>query len=253
MGRRHERPFLERRPVDVVHLPQRAEVEQARHPLHVLAAHVDLADEQVEHLVVDVVGDLEAHGRAEPAPDQFALQGLQQVLVAVLLDLEVGVAGDPEQVVLDDLHAREQHRQVRGDQVLERQELRLGRALGHHDEARHVVGHLHPREALGAVVAVLAHQHGQVERQPGDVRERVAGIDGQRREHREDLGPEVLGQAALLLVVEGVPAPDVDAFVRRGAGCTSSRKYVGVALGQLAGALRRARRAPRGATARRRR
>ena len=55
-----------------------------------------------------VVGDLEPDRRAEPAPGQLALQRLQQVLVAVLLDLEVGVAGDPEQVVLDDLHAREQ-------------------------------------------------------------------------------------------------------------------------------------------------
>ena len=57
--------------------------------------------------------DLQAYGRAEPAAHELALERLEQVLVAVLLHLEVGVAGDPEQVVLDDLHAGEQHRRWR--------------------------------------------------------------------------------------------------------------------------------------------
>ena len=99
---------------------------------------------------------------AEAPAHQFALERLQQVLVAVLLDLEVGVAGDPEDVVLDDLHAREQHRQVRGDEFLEWQELRVRGALRHDDEARHVVGHLDPGEPLGAAVRG-ADEHGQVQ------------------------------------------------------------------------------------------
>ena len=60
-------------------------------------------------------------------------------------------------------------------------------ALRDDDEARHVVGHLDPGEALHLVVGV-AHQHGEVERQAGDVGERVRRVDGQRGEHREDLG-----------------------------------------------------------------
>ena len=44
----------------------------------------------------------------------------QEVVGLVLLDVEVGVAGDPEQVGLDDLHAREQRVQVGGDHLLQR-------------------------------------------------------------------------------------------------------------------------------------
>ncbi len=90
--------------------------------MHVLVVHVELADEQVEHVVGDRGGHLQPDRRAEPAPGQLALQRLEQVLVAVLVDLEVGVAGDPEQVALDHLHAGEQLPEVGGDQVLDRQE-----------------------------------------------------------------------------------------------------------------------------------
>ena len=67
-------------------------------------------------------GHLQPHRRAEPAPGQLAFQRLQQVLVAVLVDLQLGVAGDPEQVVLDHLHAGEELAQVDGDELLDRQE-----------------------------------------------------------------------------------------------------------------------------------
>ena len=70
-------------------------------------------------MVVHVLGDLETHGRAEAAPGELLLQGGEQVLDVVLLDLQVLVAGDAEGEVLADLHAREQLVQVRGDDVLE--------------------------------------------------------------------------------------------------------------------------------------
>ena len=50
--------------------------------------------------------DLEPDGLAEAAPAQLLLDRQQQVVRLVLLDREVGVAGDPEEVVLHDLHAR---------------------------------------------------------------------------------------------------------------------------------------------------
>ena len=53
---------------------------------------------------------------------QLLLQRLEEVLGVVLLDLEVLVAGDPEGVVLEHLHAGEQLVEVRGDDVLERDE-----------------------------------------------------------------------------------------------------------------------------------
>ena len=52
---------------------------------------------------------------------EHALDRLEQV-VGLVLELEVGVAGDAERVVREDLHAREQRVEVRGDDLLERDE-----------------------------------------------------------------------------------------------------------------------------------
>ena len=77
-----------------------AQVERRRQPVDLRAGDAELAHQQVEHVVVHVLLDLEAHRRAEPAPGQLLLQGGEEVLGVVLLDLEVLVAGDPEGVVL---------------------------------------------------------------------------------------------------------------------------------------------------------
>jgi hypothetical protein len=124
------------------------------------------------------VRDLQPHRGAEPAAGQLPLEGLQQVLVAVLLDLEVGIAGGPEDVVLADLHSGEQFAKVRGDQLLQRQERRRSRRAARLDanQPRHVVRHLDAGEPLGQAVRV-AHGHREVQREPGDVRERVGRID----------------------------------------------------------------------------
>ena len=49
--------------------------------------------------------DLEPHRLAEAAPAELLLDGQEQVVRLVLLDRQVGVAGHPEQVRLEDLHA----------------------------------------------------------------------------------------------------------------------------------------------------
>jgi len=78
--------------------------------------------EQVEDVVVDVLGDLQAHGGAEPTAGQLPLQRGEQVLGVVLLDLEVLVAGHPEGELLAHLHAGEELVEVGGDDVLQRHE-----------------------------------------------------------------------------------------------------------------------------------
>ena len=70
-------------------------------------------------------------------------------VVGLVGDLEVGVARDAEDAVVDDLHAREERVEVRGDHVLERDERRARPRRG--DEAReHLLGHLDAREGLAA-------------------------------------------------------------------------------------------------------
>ena len=114
---------LQRLPVEVGDREQPAQVERARQPEDLLLGDVELADQQLEHLVVDVVLDLEAHRRASDlAAQQLLLEGEQQVLGVVLLDLDVLVAGHPERAVADDLHAGEQLVEVAGDDVLQRHE-----------------------------------------------------------------------------------------------------------------------------------
>ena len=117
---------------------------------------------------------------------------------------------------LGHLHAGEQLRQVRGDEVLDRQEgdrLVVRVVGGHPDQARHVVGHLDAREPLGAALGV-AHGHGEVEREPGDVGERVRRVDGQRRQHREDLvAVKYVDSRRALVVGQRRPPVDPDALL----------------------------------------
>ena len=186
---------------------------------------VEFAQQQLEHVLGHVVGDLEPHRGAEPPAGQFALERLQQVFVAVLLDLEVRVAGDPERVVLDDLQAGEQHRQERGDQLLHRQEAHhVGRAFAavELDEAVDVVGHLDSGEVLAAVVGMLDGDR-QVQAQPADERERVCRVDGQRRQHREHLLVEVRRQPRRVRRRRARPSVTMTMPSSASAGRTESR------------------------------
>ena len=112
--------------------PQAAEVEGAVDLVDVVLLEVELVDEQLADLGRHGPVDLEADGLAEPAPAQVEVDGGQQVVGLALLQVEVGVAGDPEGAVRLDLHAREQLAQVGGDDLLEGDE---ALAVGQGDEA----------------------------------------------------------------------------------------------------------------------
>ncbi len=180
---------------------------------------VERVDQPPQHARRHVVGHLEPHDVAEPAPAQLDLHRLEQV-VGVVRHVEVGVAGDPERRRLDDLHAREEPRQEVGDHLLER-EHHLVAADGH--EPGHALGHLHPRQALLAV-GRIAHEHAQAERQARDVRERLAGADRKRRQHRVDLALVVGGERAQLGPGGLLDPPDLDARPAT-ARAASSRSY----------------------------
>ena len=85
--------------------------------------------------------DLEPHDLAEAPLAQLLLDGHEQVGRLFLLDRQVGVARHPEEVVLDDLHAREQRVEVGGDDLLEQHvgvltDLHQARQDGRHLDAR---------------------------------------------------------------------------------------------------------------------
>ena len=176
------RLVLQRRQVEVDDRPQAGEVERPVDAVKLRFADVELAHQQFEDSAPDVGLDLEAHRRPEPAADQLAFERLQQVVDVVFVDGEVLVAGDPEQRGLDDVHAGEQRRHVRGDDLLDEHEPVGADA----DEPRQQRWDLHPGEVLPSAFSV-AHDDREVQRQPGDVGERVGRVDRERGQHREDV------------------------------------------------------------------
>ena len=138
---------------------------------------------RVEHPRRRRRGHLDADHVAEAAAPQLRLDRLEEV-VGVVGHLEVGVAGDAEEHALGDLHAGEERRQEVGDHGLERHEARA-----RVDEAVEALGHLDAGEPLLGAVRVDG-EHAEREREPGDVRERLPGADGERRQHRVDVARE---------------------------------------------------------------
>ncbi len=98
---------------------QPAQVERAGQVEDLVLGDLELLHQQLEHRGADRLLDLEAHRRSEAAAQQLLLERGEQVLGVVLLDLEVLVAGDPEGVGLEDLHAGEEPLEVGADDVLE--------------------------------------------------------------------------------------------------------------------------------------
>ena len=149
---------------------------------------------------------LEPDGLAEPAAPDLLLDREQEVVGLVLLDRDVGVAGHPEQVGLEDLHAPEQLVEVGLDDLVEEHELvALDR-----EQAREQRRDLDPGEALLAGLRV-AQPDGDRQAQGGDVRERVAGVHGERREDREDLVVEPAAEG-LVVLRDLVVVEDLDAL-----------------------------------------
>ena len=211
--RRDVLAVLEFGPVDAEHLEEPAEVERRRQPVHLLLGDSELPHEQFTRSVVHVVGDLKADGRAEPSTQELALERLDEVLGLVLVDLDVFVAGHPELVVLEDLHAGEELLEMVRDEVLERDESQeAALVIRKLHEAWQHGRHLEPRELLLAGLRA-AHPDREVEGEAGDVGEGVGWVDGERHEHGEDLGREDLVDASAVVLVEIGPGLDVDAGV----------------------------------------
>ncbi len=110
-------------------------------------------------------------------------------------------------MVGEHLHPREQRVEMRRDHLLQRDELAAPR---HRHEAGEQRRHLHAREAL-LTGRRVAHDDREVQRQVGDVRERVCRVDRQGSEHREDALIEDPCELRLGIGAEIAPVREVDA------------------------------------------
>ena len=127
-----------------------------------------------------------------------------------LVAAHVGIARHAKRMHALDLHSAKQLTDVVRNDLLHRHEVH-GRVERLPPPA--VARHLDTGEVLGAA-GRMAQDDGQRQAQVGDERKRAPRVYGQRREHREDIGLEVLVERGLLIGVEGV----VVVYAHAGAG-----------------------------------
>ena len=185
------------------------EPERSVDAVEVFGVHIGAFHQHLDDLVGHLIGHLEPnHFAAHAALAQPFLQGLHQVIGLEIPQFQVGVAGDPEEVVTLHGHAGEEQLQVEGHQLLQRHggETGGGNAgaeLGGdlHEARQDFLGHLHPGELLLTAVGI-ADQGRHVETEVAHERERVGRIDGQGRQHRKDQALEVVVGPGFLLIVQ---------------------------------------------------
>ena len=171
------------------HAPQ---IQRSRQTVHLGLVDVQLRNQQIQDGRVDGVLNLQADRRAETTAQKLLLQSLQQVLGVVLFYLKILITGHAEDVVLYNLHAREEGIQVLSNDVFERNVAAFAaRSVGgartiHRDHTVQLIGHLHASEQLLAGLGVT-HQHRKVQRQTRNVREGVCRVNRQRGQNREDI------------------------------------------------------------------
>ena len=208
--------------VEGVHRPQPAEVERRRRwNVHVVGLEVELAQQQLEHLRRHPMVDLEAHRATEAAAAQLHLDRGEQVVGLLLLEGEVGVAGDAERH-----EARRPPCRGRASSRCAAMTCSSGtkRSPSGMTTKRGSSGGTFTRAKRRSPVSGSRTMTREVQRQVRDVRERMAGIDGERREHREDALLEHLDQVLAVVLVEVVPVGDPDARRRRAPARCWSRK-----------------------------
>ena len=146
------------------------------------------------------------------------LDGGQQVLGLVLLDGDVRIPGDPERRLRRG--SRRPGRAPAGGPRSPPRWRTKRSSPGSRQEAGEERRDLDPGEAV-LLGAGIAHHGGQVERQVRDERKRVGGIDGQWRQHGEDLLVEHAGRPGQVFLRQCSPSgtASTPASVRAGASC----------------------------------
>jgi hypothetical protein len=198
---RHHRLVLEvPESVEPVEGVERRQVHRPPHAVHVARLQLEGLREHLHEPLVRVGLDAQPDRfAADPLPQRL-LHGLEQILGFVFLNDEVGIAGHPEDRMGEHVETAEQLSQVRADHVLEQDEPDPSRRPGQGNQALEHRRHLHDGEQLLTFPVVEPfHQQHDVEALVVHVREWVAGIDCERRQHRVHARPEVLvGVRALL-------------------------------------------------------
>ncbi len=200
---------------EVGQLHQAHQVHGAVDPVAVLVVEAALV-EQAPHDVGGRVGrHFEAHRVAEMARRQLALQRHAQVGDLVLVDEQLAVARDAELVAALHHQLREQFADEALHQRAEQHEAvaEARQRLRHAHQTRQRARRLHDAEQRLAAERVAALQlHHEVQALVQHARERMRGIEPDRREHRQQFVEEIVARPFELRLAPGVGAVEIDAL-----------------------------------------
>ncbi len=174
---------------------------------------LELFEEQFQPALRECARDFQADRLGQPALAERAFDEFKQIIGFFARTSDFRAADDSQRVSFGHLHAREEHREVGGDQVFDEDKPVI---TGIH-EPWTVPRHLHAREPV-----LPRNWMPDVERQrkatAGDERERVSRVHDKRRQHGEDRSLEVRRQAFAGFGLQVTVADDPDAVFRQ-LGC----------------------------------
>ena len=168
----------------------KTQVGHVQHPVHDIdigIGDLQFSGQQFQHFTAHRPGHLQSDRPTESATGQLRLDGGQQIAPRVLLQFEVGVAGHSEKVIVQDSYSGEQLVQMGGDHLIERNK---PPGPGQGNEGGKNRRDLHPGESHRFALHLL-HLDRQVERETGDVRERMGRIHRQGSQHGKHRVPEI--------------------------------------------------------------
>ena len=233
LGLRSPRSVLQLGTVEGVEVPEAGQVERPVDDVDGGVGDLELAAEQLARLGRHGRVDLEADDPSElRAAVQDRLDGLEEVLVLVL-EVEVGVAGHAEGVL-------RRRTSMPGNSESSRAAIscssgRNRSPSAQRDEAREQRRDLHPGEPVVARRRV-ADEHGEVEREVGDVGERMGRVDRERGEDGEHALVEHLAELGPVGVVELAPVGEPDArLLERGRDVLGEDRGLALRRGRRSG------------------
>ncbi len=177
------------------------------------AFQLELLAEEIEQLtghrsVVD-----EARGRPHVALGQARLDLLDQVARKLVVDVELGVAGELDGVGIHDLVTRKHLAHVVAHHVVEHDDVVLARQGRQHQEARQVIGRDFYDGVLRGARLAVAHVERQVEGGVVEERPHLVGHQQHGLHEGQHVVVEVVLDELALLLVQVEPPQQVDVVV----------------------------------------
>ncbi len=205
------------RPLQIAKRHQIVHVDWAIERVDVFLGHAQATADHLAHAVAHAFGRFKPHDARHATLAKFLLHHRQQIVRILLIGLNVGVASNAKQVVLDDPHPREKQLQITADNAFQADKSRrfgdgVARPIRQRNPPRQVLRQLHPHETCFPRRRMLEH-HTQRLAQIADERKRMPRINRQRRENRKHLfAEELVGRTTVARSQLGVPA-DADPFL----------------------------------------